>query len=315
MAGEATTVLVVEDEAVVAHILANGVAAARGFAVVGRTCSGADALRQMVSHDAIDLVLLDIQLPDMSGMDVLRRLRASGCDVDVMVVTVLRDPSMLQAAMALGVVHYLLKPFTAATLQRKLEHYRAFRARRLAGAGHPIAQHEIDEVFTALRAMAADALPRGVGHESLHAVTGQLRRSKVRSAAQIAEALGTSRVTARRYLEHLTDCGLADGAPATAGAADPRSSTGGPVMRADQVRCGYSTQRDPRRCGRCGSVGFDINAGVLRLLVGDLGSRAAFCRSPAGGCLGGGHSRRSSASPTSNGVGRRNVTQARARPA
>ena len=81
-------------------------------------------------------------------MDVLRRLRVSGCDVDVMVVTVLRDPSMLQAAMALGVVHYLLKPFTAATLQRKLEHYRAFRARRLAGAGHPIAQHEIDEVFT-----------------------------------------------------------------------------------------------------------------------------------------------------------------------
>jgi DNA-binding NarL/FixJ family response regulator len=59
MAGEATTVLVVEDEAVVAHILANGVAAARGFGVVGRTCSGADALRQMVSHDAIDLVLLD----------------------------------------------------------------------------------------------------------------------------------------------------------------------------------------------------------------------------------------------------------------
>jgi response regulator of citrate/malate metabolism len=210
IAGEATTVLVVEDEAVAAHILANGVAAARGFAVVGRTCSGADALRQMVSHDAVDLVLLDIQLPDMSGMDVLRRLRASGCDVDVMVVTVLRDPSMLQAAMALGVVHYLLKPFTAATLQRKLERYRAFRARRLAGAGHPIAQHEIDGVFTALRAMAADALPRGVGHESLNAVTGQLRRSKVRSAAQIAEALGTSRVTARRYLEHLTDCGLAE---------------------------------------------------------------------------------------------------------
>src|SRR5215218_6499552 len=182
MTSAPTRVLVVEDEAAAARVLMDEVGAAAGFVVAGHTCSGATALRRVVSDDEIDLVLLDIQLPDISGMDVLRRLRASGCDVDVMVVTVLRDPSMLQAAMALGVVHYLLKPFTAATLQRKLERYRAFRARRLAGAGHPIAQHEIDEVFTALRAMAADALPRGVGHESLQAVTGQLRRSKVRSA-------------------------------------------------------------------------------------------------------------------------------------
>jgi response regulator of citrate/malate metabolism len=105
-----------------------------------------------------------------------------------MAVTVLRDPSMLRAAMALGVVHYLLKPFTAATLRQKLEHYRAFRARRLAGAGHPIVQHEVDEVFTALRAIATHILPTGVGHESLHAVSGQLRRSRVMSAAQIAES-------------------------------------------------------------------------------------------------------------------------------
>ena len=115
MTGAPTKVLVVEDEAVAAQVLVDEITAAPGFAVVGHTRSGADALRQMVANDDIDLVLLDIQLPDVSGMDVLRRLRAAGCDVDVMAVTVLRDPSMLQAAMALGVVHYLLKPFTAAT--------------------------------------------------------------------------------------------------------------------------------------------------------------------------------------------------------
>jgi response regulator of citrate/malate metabolism len=146
----------------------------------------------------------------MSGVDVLRRLRAAGCDVDVMAVTVLRDPSVLQAAMALGVVHYLLKPFTAATVRQKLEQYRAFRARRLAVTGHSVAQQEIDEIFTALRAMAVDTLPKGVGQESLHAVAAQLRRFGGDVAAQIAEILGTWRVTARRYLEHLTDSGLAE---------------------------------------------------------------------------------------------------------
>ena len=188
-----TKVLVVEDEAAAARVLVDEVAAAHGFAVAGHTCSGADALRKVVSDDEIDLVLLDIQLPDISGMDVLRRLRAAGCDVDVMAVTVLRDPSMLQAAMALGVVHYLLKPFTAATVRQKLEHYRAFRARRIAAAGHAIAQQEIDELFNALRAMAVDTLPAGIGQETLHAVATQLRRSGAMSAAQVAEILGASR--------------------------------------------------------------------------------------------------------------------------
>jgi response regulator of citrate/malate metabolism len=210
MTGAPMRVLVVEDEAVGARILVDQVAAAPGFAVAGHTCSGADALRQMVSDTTIDLVLLDIQLPDISGMDVLRRLRAAGCDVDVMAVTVVRDPSMLQAAMALGVVHYLLKPFTAAAVRQKLEHYRAFRARRGAVTGRAVAQQEIDEIFTALRAMTAGSLPRGIGQELLHDVAAQLRHSGVMSAAQVAESLGISRVTARRYLEHLTVSGLAE---------------------------------------------------------------------------------------------------------
>ncbi len=197
-----------EDEAVAARVLVDEVNRTPGFAVLGHTHSGADALRRIVSDDGVDLVLLDIQLPDLSGTDVLRRLRAAGCDVDVIAVTVLRDPSVLQTAMALGVVHYLLKPFTAATVRQKLEHYRAFRAARLAVADHPIVQQEIDEVFISLRAMAVDTLPKGIGQESLHAVAAQLRRSESMSATQVAEILGTSRVTARRYLEYLTESGL-----------------------------------------------------------------------------------------------------------
>ena len=217
-----TKVLVVEDEAAAARVLVDEVAAAHGFAVAGHTCSGADALRKVVSDDEIDLVLLDIQLPDISGMDVLRRLRAAGCDVDVMAVTVLRDPSMLQAAMALGVVHYLLKPFTAATVRQKLEHYRAFRARRIAAAGHAIAQQEIEALFNALRAMAVDTLPAGIGQETLHA--------GARAAAPLgSDVRRASRRDPRRIARHRAAAtwstspspGWPDGAPATAGPAGP----------------------------------------------------------------------------------------------
>ena len=210
MTGAPIKVLVVEDEAAAARLLVDEVAAAPGFRGRRPHMQRRRRAARMVSDDEIDLVLLDIQLPDMSGMDVLRRLRSTGSDLDVMAVTVLRDPSVLQAAMALGVVHYLLKPFTATTVRQKLDHYRAFRARRVAVAGHPVAQQEIDELFNALRAMAVDPLPRGVSQESLHAVATQLRHSGGMSAAQVAEILGTSRVTARRYLEHLAESGLAE---------------------------------------------------------------------------------------------------------
>lgn len=147
----------------------------------------------MVSDDTIDLVLLDIQLPDMSGMDVLRRLRAAGCDLDVMAVTVVRDPSVLQAAMALGVVHSLVKPFTAATVRQKLEQYLVFRARRGAVAGRAVPHQEIDEIFNALRAMAVDTRPQmrrpGVAARrgrAAAALGGDVRRAGRRDPGHLA---------------------------------------------------------------------------------------------------------------------------------
>ena len=209
MNGAPMKVLVVEDEAAAARVLVEEVAGAPGSRSSGHTRSGAEALRRIVSDEGIDLVLLDIQLPDISGMDVLRRLRAAGCDVDVMAVTVLRDPSTLQAAMALGVVHYLLKPFTAATVRQKLEHYRTFRARparrrrpRRRPAGDRRGLH---------RAAGDGRRPSPERHQPGVAARrgSKLRQSGAMSAAQVAEILGTSRVTARRYLEHLTESGLA----------------------------------------------------------------------------------------------------------
>lgn len=130
-------------------------------------------------------------------------------------------------------------------MRQKLEHYRAFRAARLAVADHPVVQQEIDEVFIALRAMAVDTLPKGVGQESLHAVAAQLRRSGVMSAAQVWKMKDTQ--------------GSALGADAAAAqcvggrrAAEPRADG---VVRSQQVRAGRAG-RDVRRA-HAGWIGCD----------------------------------------------------------
>ncbi len=220
----AIRVLIVEDEPTAAEALALHVGRVPGFGVVGHVRTGGDALRRTAAG-GVDLVLLDIYLPDMSGLEVLRRLRAAGHTVDVIATTRARDLSVVQAAVSFGVTQYLVKPFTSVAVRQKLDRYSAYRA-SLAGTGLPVAQEEIDSLFGALRETAeATGLPKGISHASLQTVVAALRTALerdatgahpavdeavgARSAAELAGALGMSRVTTRRYLEYLVDAGLA----------------------------------------------------------------------------------------------------------
>jgi response regulator of citrate/malate metabolism len=102
-----------------------------------------------------------------------------------------------------------MKPFVFSTLQAKLEQYAAYRD-RLAGNRSLNGQHEVDRALALLHGRGQSDLPKGMSAESLDAVTAALRLAAApRSASEVAEEIGTSRITARRYLEHLTDTGMA----------------------------------------------------------------------------------------------------------
>lgn len=201
------TVLVVEDNPVAADAHRTYVDRVPGFAVAGVAHSGRDALR-FLDTTPVDLVLLDFYLPDTHGLEVVRTLRATGRTADVIAVTSARDLAVVRAAVSAGVVQYLLKPFTFAGLRDKLEGYARYRD-RLVG-GEAAGQAEVDEAFGALRATDHQALPKGMSAQTLDAVVAAVRHStEGLSAAAAAEAVGVSRVTARRYLEYLADNGLA----------------------------------------------------------------------------------------------------------
>jgi response regulator of citrate/malate metabolism len=146
-------------------------------------------------------------LPDMHGLDVVRAMRTAGHRADVIAVTSARDLAVVRAAVSQGIVQYLLKPFTFAGLREKLERYAAYR-QQLAGDA-AISQHEVDRVLATLRGSDSGGLPKGMSRESLDAVVMVLRpSSESLSATEVAEAVGASRVTARRYLEYLADSAL-----------------------------------------------------------------------------------------------------------
>jgi len=215
-------VLVVEDEARAAQAHAAYTDRVDGFEVAGVARSAADATRLLADAGTIDLVLLDLNLPDGHGLGLLQRLRAAGNLCDVIAVTSARDAEVVRHAVALGVVLYLLKPFTFATFRAKLEQYADYRD-QLASAPDEVVQDEVDRMLGSLRpGTAGSTLPKGTSHETLREVTQVLRDAgRALSASEVAELLGASRVTARRYLEHLAESGLVGRSPRYGGGGRP----------------------------------------------------------------------------------------------
>ncbi len=203
-------VLVVEDDPVAADAHVMYVGRVPGFVAVGKAHTGAEA-RRILDRTAVDLLLLDLHLPDVHGLQLARSLRAAGYHADVIAVTSARDLAVVREGVSLGVVQYVLKPFTFATLRDRLVRYAEFHA----AVGEASGQDEVDRALATLRAPSPAALPKGLSGPTLERVTAALREaaSQGLTAAGVAEAVGISRITARRYLEHLVDAGRAGRSP------------------------------------------------------------------------------------------------------
>jgi response regulator of citrate/malate metabolism len=191
-------VLVVDDDFMVARIHAGFVARTPGFHIVGSAHSAAEALR-MADELSPDVILLDVHLPDRNGLQVLRELRACGNTAAVVMVTAERDVAAVRAARHGGAMQYLVKPFRYDDLAQRLIIVRD----ALAALAHGEAdQASIDRAFAGVTAPDDAALPKGLSSVTADLVLDALARRGEQSAAECAEALGLSRVTARRYLEY-----------------------------------------------------------------------------------------------------------------
>jgi two-component system CitB family response regulator len=228
--------LIIDDDVAVAGIHHGFLLARGGFDVVSLAHTGQQGL-DLAAELRPELVLLDIHLPDMSGLDVLRTLRGRQQALDVLVITASRELDTVRGAMAGGVLHYLVKPFTSQALNERLDEYLLLRRELAAGgAAGPLDQDSIDRlVAPSRRATAEDAvagslagpparLPKGLSRPTLDAVIEALKSSPEDvSAAGMALQLGLSRVSARRYLEYLVIHGFARLTPRYGAAGRPEN--------------------------------------------------------------------------------------------
>jgi len=199
-------VLVVDDQPVVAEGHRRYVERAPGFEAVGVAHDGPQAIARC-REGGVDLVLLDLAMPGMHGLEVARALQEIPDGPDVMVLTASRDLQTVRAAMRGGALQYVVKPFSFATLRSKLLHYASF-AEAAAGRCEVIDQGQIDAALAALRDPAGTDLAKGMSQETLIAIRNALLgEPDGLSAARAGEIVGVSRVTARRYLENLADNG------------------------------------------------------------------------------------------------------------
>ena len=203
-------VLVVDDDFMVARIHIGFVDRVDGFEVVGVAHSGAEAA-EAVARLRPDLLLLDLYLPDRFGLDLLADLRSGPHPCDAIVITAAKEGEAVRSAVRLGVSDYLLKPFGFPDLEERLRRYAA--QRHLLDRTEVRGQEDVDRAFVgpARGQGLAAPLPKGMSAETARLVEDALRSSETAlSATEVAEAVGLSRVSARRYLEHLVTTGRAD---------------------------------------------------------------------------------------------------------
>jgi two-component system, response regulator, stage 0 sporulation protein F len=115
MLGEQMKILVVDDEEG-ARELFNTILTDEGYHVT-LAVSGEDALTQLKA-DAFDLVVTDIKMPGMDGLQLLQEIRKSGARSDVIMVTAYGEVESYLKAMSLGAAEYINKPIRIKELKR-----------------------------------------------------------------------------------------------------------------------------------------------------------------------------------------------------
>lgn len=198
--------LIVEDDPMVAEVNRGFVEATGGFEIVGVARSGLEALT-LIQTTKPQLVILDIFLPDLDGLETLAEIRKRNEPIDVILVTAARDTETITNVFRYGAIDYIVKPFKFDRFKRALESYLNLR-RTLAKDS--LDQEEIDRLSAQNRSAAAptpqpeQTLPKGLNEVTLKQILlFLLKQSNPLSAEEVAEGVGLARVTARRYLDYL----------------------------------------------------------------------------------------------------------------
>ena len=200
-------VLIVEDDPMVSMINEQYVNRNKAFAVVGKCKDGKSTL-DFLEKNEVDLIVLDVFMPLMDGFETLRQIRKNKKSVDIIMVTAANDRASLEEALHLGVVDYLVKPFTydrfRIALDKYVSHLEAFKNM------DTLNQKNIDYIFGNSQKKNDELYPKGIQEKTMQTILDEMKKSpsKWLTGDEVAERIGLTGVTVRRYLNHLAEKGI-----------------------------------------------------------------------------------------------------------
>lgn len=195
--------MIVEDDFRIADIHAEIVSKLAGFTVTHKVLNATDAL-EIIQTERIDLLLLDIYLPDKLGVDLLWELRKNKQYIDAIVITAAMEREMMQPLLRLGIFDLIFKPAEVTRLTNALINYRTFFEK--LNTDELMNQAFIDNFLykKELQAEREVEMPKGIDRITLEKIQSVMsEHMEGLTAEEVAAFTGTSRTTARRYLEYL----------------------------------------------------------------------------------------------------------------
>lgn len=199
-------VLIVEDDPMVAMINEQYIKRNKNFEIVGKCNDGLSAL-DFLENNTADLLILDVFMPKMDGFETLRQIRNKQIVVDAIMVTAANERESLEEALHLGIVDYLVKPFTFDRFQMALEKYIA--QNNALKDIDTLNQKSIDHIIENSRKKSDALFPKGIQEKTLELIMEYLKANKGVwfTGDEIAEKVNLTSVTVRRYMNYLAEAG------------------------------------------------------------------------------------------------------------
>jgi response regulator of citrate/malate metabolism len=204
---EPIRVMIVEDDFMVAKINRDLTHQISGFKVV-KVVGTAQGARDALQREPVDLIVLDVYLPDGTGVELLKSLRRDGRPVDVVMITAAHDAPTVEESMRYGIFDYIIKPFSFDRYKACLVNYRKQKA--AICRQKTLNQERVNE-FTGFREQSPSrgGFPKGIQEQTLRRVEEAIGKfGSCFSVDDILDVLPLSRATHRRYLEFLADVGV-----------------------------------------------------------------------------------------------------------
>lgn len=204
-------VLIVEDDPMVAEFNKRYLKEIKGFSLSGIVHNVKDA-KEFLEKEKVNLILLDVYMPGMNGLELLHFIREQKMAVDVILITAAADTEKVQTSLRLGAADYLIKPFEFERFSQAMEKYKDKSA--LFERKQVLNQEDLDDriLHSDQRASGElmQTLPKGLTNSTLQNIINVIKSKDgtLFSTDEIAECTYISRVSVRKYLKYLTQLGV-----------------------------------------------------------------------------------------------------------